>query len=229
MYWIRRIFSKVVHIYYGFISLRHSESGRIYMLHNVGGTEDGPFNISAMDLEAFLMRKKVENFVRLESWTKQSGFRALSIDDVPEGFYHNGFPLLKKYNIPFTIFVATGLLDTDGYITTDQLKEMSNSNLCTIGSHGISHGEYCKLSASERKKELYESRMKLEQITGKSIELYAFPYGSIYACGIRHKKEVMKYYKYGFGTIQSPVTEPLSLPYYYLPRINVSNNNINTI
>lgn len=214
---------------YGVISSFHSECGRIYMLHNVGEIEDSPFNISAEELDLFLQKKKVENFVRLESWTGNANFRALSIDDVPDGFYNNAFPLFKKYNVPFTIFVAIGLLDTPGYITTEQLKEISHSDLCTVGSHGILHGEYCKLSACEREQELFESKQILEQITNKSVELYAFPYGSIYACGLRHKKDVMKYYKYGFGTIQCPVTKPSPLPYYYLPRINVSKNNINTI
>lgn len=199
------------------------------MFHNVGGAEASEFNISVSEFEAFLKRIANRRVVRLEEWKENKDFYAISIDDVPEAFYHNAFPLLKQYNVPFTLFVATGLLDKEGYITTCQLKEMAACNLCTVGSHGINHGEYTLLSKEEKKRELSESSSFLGQLIGRPIEMYAFPYGSLYACGYGQKHLVADYYKYGFGTIQLPVTNPAILPDYYIPRLNVTSKNISTI
>lgn len=229
MYWIRRLISKFFHLFYEKISCGKTERGRIYMLHNVGGKDENPFNITIDELEDFVKRKSNIGFTRLEFWEKIHVFNALTVDDVPIEFFYNGYPLLKKYRVPFTIFVSIGLLDTPGYITTSQLIEMAQCELCTVGSHGITHGEYTALSKEEKHKELSESKRKLEEITGKTVSLYAFPYGSFFSCGYSGKKLVLNYYKYGFCTIQIPITKDMLLPYYFIPRINVSHFNYKTI
>lgn len=227
MYWIRRILSKCFHIYYRIKTNNKCVIGRILMVHNVGGKENGLYNLTVEDFIKLLVKLKGYNVVKLEEWETADNFVAITVDDVPRDFYYNAFPLLKKFKIPFTLFVATSLLDKEGYITTDQLKEFSSCELCTIGSHGIYHGEYTLLTKSDKIKELKESRNILESITGCHIDMYAFPYGSMFACGYSHKKIVRKFYKYGFGTVQVPVTRPMFLPKYYIPRINVSSSFIN--
>lgn len=229
MYWIRRIVSKFGHLFYARKAKGLREKGKVLMLHNVGGSEVSEFNISTSDFESFLKRLSTKNVIRLEDWKESKDFYAISIDDVPEDFYHNAFPLLKKYNIPFTLFVATGLLNTIGFISKSHLMEMASCELCTIGSHGVAHGEYTQLPTADKRKELSESCQKLSQLIGKPVDMYAFPYGSLYACGYTQKHLVSEYYKYGFGTVQLPVTEPVVLPDYYIPRINVTTNNIATI
>lgn len=229
MYWIRRIASKIAHIYYKYRARGLAVKGKILMFHNIGATEACEFNISVSEFEACLKRIIQKGVVRLEEWKESSDFYAISIDDVPKSFYENGFPLLKQYNVPFTLFVATELLNKEGYITVNQLTEMAACTLCTIGSHGINHGEYTLLSKEEKNRELSESSSWLSQLTGRSIEMYAFPYGSLYACGYGQKHLVADYYKYGFGTVQLPVTDPAVLPDYYIPRLNVTSTNISTI
>lgn len=228
-HYIRRIISKLIHTYFEHKSRRLLIKGKVLMFHSIGGNQEDSFNIDTTQFEKLLRRLKSQHVIRLEDWAGENDFICLSIDDVPESFYHNAFPLLKQYDIPFTIFVATGLLGTEGYISINQLKEMASCNLCTVGSHGSAHGFYYKLANTGRFEELNESKCYLEKLTGKDVITYAFPYGSIYACGLRHKKEILKYYQYGFGTIQCPITSPCLLPDYYLPRINVSKSNINTL
>lgn len=226
MVFIRRVISKLIHLFYERKAKTFPIQGKILMFHNVGSEQYSDFNISTSDFESFLKRMTVSRIIRLENWNNCDDFYAISIDDVPEEFYHNAFPLLKKYKIPFTIFVSTSLLDTDGFISTRQLLEITACDLCTIGSHGVVHDEYALLTRKEKRKELSESRLQLSQLIGKQVEIYAFPYGSLFACGYKHKHYVKDYYKFGFGTIQIPITKPTILPDYFLPRINVTTSNI---
>lgn len=172
---------------------------------------------------------KTRNIIRLENWEQETDFVALTIDDVPENFYQNAFPLLRETGIPFTLFVNVSLLDKEGFITKDQLLEMSRYELCTIGSHGMSHGEYALLNRMEALKDLEESKAELERLIGKTVEMYAYPYGSYYACGYRNKHLASKVYKYAFGTIVCPITKPMLLKQYFLPRINVDAEFVNSI
>ena len=62
---------------------------------------------------------------KFKNWEREEDFYALTIDDVPENFYYNAYPLLKEASIPFTLFVNVSLLNKDGFITKEQLVEMS--------------------------------------------------------------------------------------------------------
>lgn len=191
------------------------------MFHKIG-EEDGEFNISVSEFQSFVNQIKSRNVIRLEDWENHWDFVALTFDDVPESFYYKAYPILIKYNLPFCLFVNVSLLDKPGYITTSQLNELSKCNLCTIGSHGISHDAYRKFSKNDAVKDLATSKKILESLTGLKVDMFAFPYGSYSACGFLHKKLVADFYKYGFSTIAIPVSTKHLLPSYFLPRINYS-------
>lgn len=221
---IKRILSKLIHTYYRFFSFFLRERGYIFMFHSIGGEKDF-FNITVEQFEQILKRLKEKNVARLEEWENQKDFVCLTFDDVPKSFFTYAYPLLKEYNLPFTIFVSCSLLDSEGYITTEMLKEMAYCELCTVGSHGRSHGYFYMFNEKEAREDLESSKKQLESLICKSVELYAFPYGSYYACGFNHKHLVSNYYKYGFGTVAVPITNPSLLPMYFLPRINVTEVN----
>ena len=220
----RRAISRFLHQYYEHKTKSLPEKGKVLMFHSVGGEKD-EFNITVEQFEKILRRLKEKTVARLEEWEKQKDFVCLTFDDVPVSFYHNAFPLLRQYKLPFTIFVSCSLLDTEGYITTGMLKEMASCDICTVGSHGWSHGYFYKLNEKEAREDLYSSKKHLAALVGKKVDLFAFPYGSFYACGLMHKHLVLDYYEYGFGTVAVPVTNPFLLPKYFLPRINVTEKN----
>ena len=225
---VRRAYSKVFQDVLPILGRLLQQNGMVLMFHSVGGEKD-EFNITVDQFENILKRLKEINVVRLEEWEEQKDFVCLTFDDVPVSFYYNAFPLLQQYNLPFTIFVSCSLLDTEGYITTGMLKEMSASELCTVGSHGWKHDFFYKFSLKGARQDLESSKKHLESLIGMSVELYAFPYGSFYACGLKHKHLVSDYYKYGFGTVAVPITNPSLLPKYFLPRINVTEVNYKSV
>ena len=203
------------------------------MLHWVGDeTQDDEtesFRISTSQFIKLLQWLKTKNVIRLEDFEREKNFYALTIDDVPENFYNNAYPLLKEAGIPFTLFVNASLLDKKGFITKNQLIEMSHCKLCTIGSHGVNHDEFALLDEKEALTDLKESKEVLEGIIGINVEMFAYPYGSYYACGYSNKYLSGTIYKYAFGTVSCPVTKPSLLKKFFLPRINVDSKMVNNL
>lgn len=233
MNFVRRAVGKFMHIFQICAVRFFPVKGQVLMLHWIGnetqGIETEPYRISIAQFERFTQWLKNQNIIRLEQWETEQDFYALTIDDVPENFYQNAYPILKKEGIPFTIFVNVSLLDKKGFITKEQLIEMSKCELCTVGSHGISHNEFVLLNKKQALQELQNSKHILEQIVNKSVDLFAFPYGSYYACGYCNKHLAMEEYVYAFGTVSCPITKPLVLKKYFLPRINVDEKYLHSL
>lgn len=230
---LKRIIGKFSHLFYIYTANCFAPRGKVLMLHWVGDefldAEHEPYRITTNQFHKLTQWLNLRNVIRLENWEQEKDFYALTIDDVPENFYLNAFPLLKEAGIPFTLFVNVSLLDKEGFITKDHLLEMSRYELCTIGSHGVSHGEYALFNKEKALKDLEESKKELERIIGKPVEMYAYPYGSYYACGYRNKHLAGEVYNYSFGTIACPITKPMLLKQYFLPRINVDVEFVNSI
>jgi peptidoglycan/xylan/chitin deacetylase (PgdA/CDA1 family) len=60
----------------------------------------------------------------------------------------------------------------------DHIKELSKDKIVTIGAHTTNHYNLKKLDKESVKKEIIESKNKLEMLTGAKVEHFAFPFGS---------------------------------------------------
>lgn len=63
-------------------------------------------------------------------------------------------------------------------LTPSQVKELGAGSLVDIGAHSVSHAVLSKLSLDEQRKEICESRDQLEQIVGRRVTAFAYPYGT---------------------------------------------------
>jgi peptidoglycan/xylan/chitin deacetylase (PgdA/CDA1 family) len=102
---------------------------------------------------------------------------AITFDD---GFRDNltvALPLLEKFQLPMTLFVTAGFLGREPYLSESDLREISAHPLITIGAHGLWHRHFNRLTSDEARFELTESRRLLAGVTGKTVDLLAWPYG----------------------------------------------------
>lgn len=102
---------------------------------------------------------------------------AITFDD---GYRDNltvALPLLEKFNLPMTLFVVAGFVDSDRYLSEEELQEIANHPLITIGSHGLWHRHFNRITLDEARFELTESKRLLEDAIGKPVDLMAWPYG----------------------------------------------------
>lgn len=99
----------------------------------------------------------------------------LTFDDGYENFYTNAYPELQKRGMTAVIFIITGFHSAD-YLSNVQIKELSAAGF-EIGSHTISHPDLSISTDSKMKNEVGESKISLEQITGKKAISFCYPSG----------------------------------------------------
>lgn len=102
----------------------------------------------------------------------------LTFDDGHLDNYTNAYPILKKYGLKATMFVIVDSLDKPGFMTKKQVVEMSDSGLITIGSHTLGERHLPSIAdEDEIRREIYDSRDKLEMILGKPVNCFSYPIG----------------------------------------------------
>ena len=102
----------------------------------------------------------------------------LTFDDGCKDIYTNAYPILQKYNIPFTMFVVTNAVGADGCASWEELKEMQDSGLALIASHSTNHSEFNKLSVEETLENVDSSYKALEENLGEQkTKIFTYPYG----------------------------------------------------
>ncbi|MBQ2968064.1 MAG: polysaccharide deacetylase family protein [Clostridia bacterium] len=107
----------------------------------------------------------------------------ITFDDGYLNNYTHAFPIVKKYNIPITIFVITqymGMRDgvTYPHFTWEQAKEMQESGLVEIESHTCAHSDFMLADRETILKELRLSKYLIYKHIGKEAKFLAYPYGN---------------------------------------------------
>lgn len=101
---------------------------------------------------------------------------SITIDD---GYKDNlvAVELMEKYQIPYTIYISTGLIDKEQYLTIQDLEDIAKLDLCTLGTHSVNHIHLSSLNKEKQYEELYDSKLFLENIIGKKVIDFSYPYG----------------------------------------------------
>jgi peptidoglycan/xylan/chitin deacetylase (PgdA/CDA1 family) len=86
--------------------------------------------------------------------------------------------LLAEAGIPCTVYVTASFVDTDGMLTTGQLRELSQVPGVEIGSHAHHHVRLDELSRPALVTELRDSRARLEDVVQAKVVGVAYPHGS---------------------------------------------------
>lgn len=205
---------------------RKNDNGEniIYMFHSIHDGETNPkeFKTNKESFELFL-KKELQQRQALSLNQiidgKSKGAFTITFDDVFENVYTNAYPILKRYRIPFTLFVSTGLLNQQGYMTSNELRELSQDALCTVGAHTVNH---VRLRTTNKAfEEIDTSKKELEKMVGNEVEFFAYPYGSIFACS---RKNIVQVKKAGFLAAFSTMKGCVPLEFdnyrFFLPRNN---------
>lgn len=95
--------------------------------------------------------------------------------------YKNILPAIEfliKLEIPSTIFIITSKIDDKLYLSSKDIYELSKNNLITIGSHSHSHLKFSNFTSNIFFSDIMKSINIIEDITGKNVKSFSFPYGS---------------------------------------------------
>ncbi|MBR3249520.1 MAG: polysaccharide deacetylase family protein [Clostridia bacterium] len=115
----------------------------------------------------------------------------ITMDDGWEGNYTEAFDVIKKYNVPATIFIVEELVGTSGYFDWDQAKEMYDSGLVKIHVHGRKHSSATGYNSKDKLIEDYNHTHSMieEKLGAKIQKIMAYPAGDSSADTIKWLKE----------------------------------------
>ncbi len=210
--------------------------------HSINDTHSSPIACTSKQFEEYCSFFKKyfdtislnELLDRLGNEQDISGTAVITFDDGYLDNYTLGAPLLEKYGLPATFFVATDFIGSDyqawwdsdcdiqsKWMSWDDVRELSRAGF-DIGAHTRSHANLGEVPFEAAAAEIDESVDAIHRETGKPCGLFAYPYGGtdnmtpevrdhIRASGLRCCPSA-------YGGLVSPSTDPFDLP--RLPIIN---------
>lgn len=173
----------------------------ILMYHRVSGDVDIeldlPYELFKHQLGWLKETKAVIDYPaaveQLVSGRQLSGLQyVLTFDDAYADFYTNVMPVLRELQLPATLFVPTEFIDHPERtplsrsvpgserltpMTWDQLREVVEDPLVTIGSHTHTHPELPTLSDAQIEDEMQRSAERFKKELGFVPKHFAYPRG----------------------------------------------------
>ena len=129
-----------------------------------------------------------------------SGRVALTIGEIAEGLRHerplpdravaitfddgyentpDAIELLCERSLRASVYVTTGQIGSAGMIGHDQLQRLAGRpDAVELGAHTVTHPRLDELSLAEAQREVSASKSRLEQLLGRPVTSFAYPYGA---------------------------------------------------
>ena len=142
----------------------------------------------------------------------------LTIDDGFLSFYENAWPILKKKEIPFILFVSTREVGSYNYMSWRQIKEISKENFVEIGNHSHTHEYLIDESNEIIKSDIQNSINIFEEKLGKNSNFFSYPFGE-YSINFKNIIKSLGF-KYAFGQHSGVIDETKDL--LELPRFPIN-------
>jgi peptidoglycan/xylan/chitin deacetylase (PgdA/CDA1 family) len=117
-------------------------------------------------------------------------FAMLTFDDGFRSFIEGALPELESRGIPAALFVpagnlgrppewlaGTGHADAGETVLDAEEVRLLPPGLVTVGSHTLTHARLSELAEADVRRELVESRVRLERLLGRPVTLLSLPHG----------------------------------------------------
>ena len=223
------LFKKAFFIFLSFIVIKaNAEESNIAVLmyHRIGDDRYPSTNISQELFEKHIEYLVEENinvlpitelskYLKKEiNLTNKTVF--ITIDDAYKSFFQNGFPILKKNKLPFSIFVSTNYVsneDDSDFMSWSMLKEVSSNNGLIL-NHSKSHESLVGMDLQILKKEIEQNQIEIEKKIGTQPKIFSYPYGE----SSKSIEEVIKILNYEIAFSQHSAPIHLDQNKYRLPR-----------
>ncbi len=212
----------------------------VLMYHKVNNIPDNPLTVNITDFEQQMQILSQDYRVLSLSELEQLHHKQkplppkavlLTFDD---GYLDNltyAYPILKKYQLPATLFIPTGLIGRQTLphdehlpfacptLTWDELSKMRD--VFSIQPHTVHHKVLSRLSDQDAWQEIYQSAKTVEQYWEAS-RAFSYPKGSPEDFGPRDHAYVAQVAPFAFTTETARSAWPLKDP-HLIPRYNVED------
>ena len=136
--------------------------------------------------------------------------------DTREEQFSIGAAEMKKYGFKGVFFIMTVSINRPGYMSKEQIKSLSDDGH-VVGAHTWDHHMVTKYTGDDWNTQLVKPKAKLEEIIGKPVTDFAYPFGLWNTAAIPELKKSDYKMAYILATKRDPVD-----PLYTIRRIIVS-------
>ena len=142
----------------------------------------------------------------------------VTIDDGYQSFYNNAWPILKESKIPFILFISTREVGKKGYMSWEDIREISKYNFVEIGNHSHTHEYLVDENKDLIKSDIEKSISIFKKELGRNSYFFSYPFGE-YSLQF---KDIIKSlgFKYAFGQHSGVMDE--TKDFYELPRFPIN-------
>jgi peptidoglycan/xylan/chitin deacetylase (PgdA/CDA1 family) len=162
------------------------------MYHGIGGPDGLPPAVFAAQLDQLRTRRRVVSLTQAIAALgspEACELAAITFDDGYKDFAGHAVPALAQRELPSTLFVPAawmgrnngwdaGLAPERALLSASELRAL-DPKLVTIGAHGLHHVRLAGLSGERLNEETAGARKLLEDSIGRSVQLFAYPYGQL--------------------------------------------------
>jgi len=150
-----------------------------FTVYLTSGFPDGTVRIWWVELERILLSRES---VRLSDGTvyaadsqerKIAAYEAIC-RRIVEGPSSPG----EEYRSLVTSSVCEAGLSAGLSLSWGQLREMTDSGLCSVGSHSVSHPMLSKVTREVAEREMKESKSRIESMSGMNVRHFSYPHSS---------------------------------------------------
>lgn len=100
----------------------------------------------------------------------------ITFDDTREEQFSIGAAEMKKYGFKGVFFIMTVSINRPGYMSKEQIKSLSDDGH-VVGAHTWDHHMVTKYTGDDWNTQLVRPKAKLEEIIGKPVTDFAYPFG----------------------------------------------------
>jgi peptidoglycan/xylan/chitin deacetylase (PgdA/CDA1 family) len=104
----------------------------------------------------------------------------LTFDDGYMNFATKATPVLVANGQVATVFVVSGFINRNGYMTADQVKQVDRLGM-VVGAHTVNHVDLSHMPAAIAKEQIDVSHAALDALLGHDVLDFAYPYGGFNA------------------------------------------------
>lgn len=146
----------------------------------------------------------------------------ITFDDGYRDNFLNALPILKRYELPATIFLVSRFICNEkDILSVNEIRTMEQQGI-DFGSHTLTHRVLSEIDGAEAYKEICDSKSELEGFLNRKIQVFSYPYGKKRHFNEQIKAQVKKAGYYAAVTTENgAVTSRNDL--YELKRIEIKD------